>query len=179
MLEATPVPSAHTKAHLKKTEMSEPMSPDHCSSCADVAGLPSSWLAAHSVVAALPEPPPSPAPAQGKGHEVRPHAPAAPAQMWPACWSGRPRAPAALPRLSPVMAHGLHSNRLHEGPIPAAAHHCTRAAAIPGSSSRLTVRHPLFELDREEAADACFLAEQIKGLRAGRVEQGEARTVAP
>lgn len=55
--------SSSMQPHLKKTEMSDPMSPDHCSICAVVAGFPSSSLAAHIVVAALPEPPPSPAPA--------------------------------------------------------------------------------------------------------------------
>jgi hypothetical protein len=42
--------------------MSLPMSPDHSSSCALVAGRPVSSLAANRVVAALPLPPPRPAP---------------------------------------------------------------------------------------------------------------------
>ena len=46
----------------KKTEMSLPISPDHSSSSSADAGRPHSSLAAHSVVAALPEPPPRPAP---------------------------------------------------------------------------------------------------------------------
>ena len=42
--------------------MSLPISPDHSSSSSQLAGRPHSSLAAHSVVAALPEPPPRPAP---------------------------------------------------------------------------------------------------------------------
>lgn len=60
-----------TRAHLpvqyaapweKNTEMSDPISPDHSSSSAFVAGRSVSRLAAHSAVAALPLPPPRPAP---------------------------------------------------------------------------------------------------------------------
>ena len=46
----------------KNTEMSDPISPDHFSSCALLAGFPPSSLAAHSAAAALPLPPPRPAP---------------------------------------------------------------------------------------------------------------------
>ncbi len=46
----------------KNTEMSDPISPDHSSSSAFVAGWSVSRLAAHSAVAALPLPPPRPAP---------------------------------------------------------------------------------------------------------------------
>lgn len=48
----------------KKMETSEPISPDHSSSCSLVAGRPASSFAAHSVVAAFALPPPSPAPKQ-------------------------------------------------------------------------------------------------------------------
>ena len=44
--------------------MSEPISPDHCSSCALLAGRPASSLAAQRVVAAFALPPPRPPPEQ-------------------------------------------------------------------------------------------------------------------
>lgn len=48
----------------KKMDTSDPISPDHLSSCSLLAGRPVSSLAAQSVVAALALPPPSPAPDQ-------------------------------------------------------------------------------------------------------------------
>ena len=59
----SPRPVQYAAPELKKTEISEPISPDQASSSASDAGRPLISLAAHSVVAALPLPPPSPAPA--------------------------------------------------------------------------------------------------------------------
>jgi hypothetical protein len=57
------LPVQYAAPWLKNTLMSDPISPDHSSSCSLLAGRPDSSLAAQSVVAALPLPPPSPAPA--------------------------------------------------------------------------------------------------------------------
>ena len=57
------LPVQYAAPLLKKTDMSEPISPAHCKSSASHAGLELSSLAAHKVVAAFPLPPPKPAPA--------------------------------------------------------------------------------------------------------------------
>ncbi len=62
----THLPVQYAAPFEKKMETSEPISPDHCSSCSFVAGRPASSFAAHSVVAAFALPPPSPAP----GHQA-------------------------------------------------------------------------------------------------------------
>lgn len=58
----SPRPVQYAAPSEKNTDMSLPMSPDHCSNSALVAGRPVSSLAAYRVVAALPLPPPRPAP---------------------------------------------------------------------------------------------------------------------